>query len=116
MPRAAGPDPFGLHQCSWRSPEGVELELEFAYRVDPAQSRTPQPREPVALGGGVTGHELRTDQTFAQCELGWTHLPGAGGLGEVIDIEVRDIRDTGMDVCAAAITFAKELLPRLPEP
>lgn len=115
VPKAAGPDPFGLHQCSWRNQDGAEIELEFAYRTDPARSQVPQPRQPVDLGGGVTGQLLRTEQAFAQCELGWLHLPGADDLGEVVEVEVRDVRDTGLDVCAAAVTFAKGLLPKLPK-
>jgi len=114
VPRAASPDAFGLHQCSWRNPDGAELELEFGYRDDPARQPAPPAPEPVDLGGGVTGHQVRTEQTFPQCKLSWLHLAGGAGEGEVVDIEVRDIRDTGLDVCGAAVTFAKGLLPKLP--
>lgn len=116
VPRAAGPTPVGLHQCGWRSPEGAELELQFAHRPDPGRSDG----EPVALDAGITAHLVRTERAFAQCRLGWAHLPGAGAAAdtaaETVEIEVRDLRDTGLDVCGAAVTFAKSLLPKLPKP
>lgn len=109
--------PYGLHQCEWRNDDGVAVELQFgANRYDPGVREEERRGDEIDLGAGVKAYQLAAENIFPTCELSWLHLPTADEQGEVITVDVRDVRTTGLDACAAAVEFGKSLVPTLPKP
>ncbi|MEU4441777.1 hypothetical protein AB0K14_17095 [Actinosynnema sp. NPDC050801] len=106
--------PYGLHNCAW---VGKDRELSLAFR----ESFIPDDREfddgqtEVDLGGGVTGYQVSTTNSFPSCEVKWVQLAGADNEGELVEVKSAGPKDSGFDRCATALTFAKTVVGKIPK-
>ncbi|MCP2166965.1 Protein of unknown function (DUF3558) [Goodfellowiella coeruleoviolacea] len=102
---------YGLYHCSWDGSNGVELSLDLREAYDPKDDGVAS----VDLGGGHTAYQRADNNSYPSCELSWVHRPINGdGLGEVVEVQVDNIDNIQLDVCAKAQGFARALLPALP--
>ncbi|SFO92640.1 Protein of unknown function [Amycolatopsis arida] len=102
----------GLHGCSWRD-TGPAVLLDLRLGVPP---RGGDGKEPVDLGGGVTGYRERGVAGLGKCTITWQHRPAGDDLGELVAVdyswpgaEVDDV-----DPCGKARTLVDAVRAALP--
>lgn len=110
--RGSNHQPYGMHGCSW-SGGNASAYLDYDIRTTPAAD---DGRQPVDLGGGITGYQKLTTSAGRECELDWQHRPAGEGQGEVVSFQYNNYHDDAGndDACGKAQTLVKALLPKLP--
>nr|BFE48525.1 DUF3558 domain-containing protein [Saccharothrix mutabilis subsp. capreolus] len=105
--------PYGLHSCSW---VGDDRELTFDLRSTyvPDDRKFDDKQTDVDLGG-VKGYQLDNTGAFPSCTVKWVHRLDSGDDGEVVEVKSAGPKKSEFDRCAAAVAFAKGILPKLPK-
>lgn len=115
---AAGADyrvyPYGLHNCAWVG-EDRELTLAFRETYIPDDRSFDDKQTEVDLGGGVVGYQVSNSTAFPSCEVKWVQLAGSDNEGEIVQVKSAAPKATEFDRCAAAVTFAKSILGKIPK-
>ncbi|MDX3656539.1 hypothetical protein PV646_04395 [Streptomyces sp. ID05-26A] len=106
--------PYGLHQCSWTG-QSAQMQLEFKTVRIPKDGKFDSRSVETDLGGGLKGYQAFKDGAFPTCELVLVRTKDQSDAGEIAEFMVAASKEKELDRCQAAQTFAKAVLPLLPQ-
>ena len=106
--------PYGLHNCSWVS-DGREVTLDLRWSFIPPDRKFDTEQTEVDLGGGTTGYQLANAGAYPSCSVKWVQRLNPGDKGELVEVKSAGPKKNEFDRCAAAVGFAKAVLPKIPK-
>lgn len=109
---AAKPAPSGLHSCEWRD-RGPAVTVGFLPGLPPIVG---DGYSKVDLGNGVTAFQKQETGGSARCRVQWQHRPWQGDDVELAQVDYQGYADNDSDPCGKAVTVAKNVVTKLPEP
>lgn len=106
--------PYGLHSCSWVANDR-ELTFDLRSTFVPKDRKFDDKQTEIDLGGGVKAYQLDSSGAFPSCSVKWVQRMDDDDDGEVVEVKSAGAKKYEFDRCAAAVGFAKGILPKLPK-